>query len=275
VATTFYTVDGGPAQAYSGPFNVGNGVHAVTYWSIDLAGNVESSATGHTVTLRVDNVAPVVTLNGVTAGQTYNVGGYTATCSTTDAMSGVAAAATLSNTGGPTGAVTLTCSGAVDNAGNGQASPVSVTINVTDPDGSGEFLFSGFQKPLVNPPGVNQANPGQSLPVKFSLGGFKGMQVFADGYPRSWSYPCDAGPGDSPRSAPAADMNSFGYDQSSDSYTFVWKTTREFASSCRVFEVRFTDGSTYRALVSFGRYTDDGTTGASTKGKKGNPPGHR
>ena len=60
VATTFYSVDGAAAQTYSGPFTVGQGTHTVTFWSVDNAGNVENSATGHSVNLRVDTVGPVV-----------------------------------------------------------------------------------------------------------------------------------------------------------------------------------------------------------------------
>lgn len=42
VATTFYQLDGGAAQAYAAPFTVtGDALHSLNYWSVDRAGNTE------------------------------------------------------------------------------------------------------------------------------------------------------------------------------------------------------------------------------------------
>jgi photosystem II stability/assembly factor-like uncharacterized protein len=47
VATTYYSLDGAPQQAYSTAFTVSTvGQHAVTYWSVDSAGNTETHHTG-------------------------------------------------------------------------------------------------------------------------------------------------------------------------------------------------------------------------------------
>jgi hypothetical protein len=62
VNTTHYSIDGGAATAYDSPFKVGKGLHTVTFWSTDLAGNVEDkTASGHSLTLKVDNIAPSIT----------------------------------------------------------------------------------------------------------------------------------------------------------------------------------------------------------------------
>ena len=59
VASTKYTIDGGPAQTYSSPFTISSeGSHTVSYWSTDNAGNVE---TAHTITVKVDLNAPTTT----------------------------------------------------------------------------------------------------------------------------------------------------------------------------------------------------------------------
>lgn len=98
----------------------------------DLAGN--KSVAG--VSARIDKSAPVVAVTGVNNGATYVVGSVpAATCSTTDALSGVATQATATVTGGGAGGLgvfTVTCSGGVDRAGNG-SQPVAISYTVTVP----------------------------------------------------------------------------------------------------------------------------------------------
>ncbi|MFL6099433.1 MAG: OmpL47-type beta-barrel domain-containing protein [Actinomycetales bacterium] len=60
VERTLYTIDGGAAKTYDAPFVVGKGVHTVSFWSADVAGNVEDSSTGHRMTFKVDNLAPSI-----------------------------------------------------------------------------------------------------------------------------------------------------------------------------------------------------------------------
>jgi hypothetical protein len=68
VATTRYVVDSGDATTYTAPFTVGGGVHTITWWSTDKAGNVEDrSADGHTLTVKVDNLAPTISGAATTA----------------------------------------------------------------------------------------------------------------------------------------------------------------------------------------------------------------
>lgn len=77
VANTFYKIDGGIQQTYSGPFQVsGDGDHVVEYWSVDNSG-VEEAHKTKTFTI-YQNQAPVVEpLSDVflNAGGTYSASG--------------------------------------------------------------------------------------------------------------------------------------------------------------------------------------------------------
>jgi hypothetical protein len=76
VTATTYTTDGSDpatsssAQSYSEPFTVG-ATTTVRYFSIDNAGNRESTKTG---TVRIDGVAPAVTLTSPADGSTHKKG---------------------------------------------------------------------------------------------------------------------------------------------------------------------------------------------------------
>jgi hypothetical protein len=160
-------------------------------------------------------------------------------------LAGVDASAALSQSGGPTGLVTLTCSGASDRAGNLQARAVTVTINVR-PAVAG-YRFGGFQRPIAA--GTNTVNSGQAVPVKFSLGGYRGMTIFAAGSPASVGYTCGTVP---PTTGfePVAMNGGLTYDASSDTYSFVWKTTKTW-TGCRALQLNFADGSTATAHFNF------------------------
>ncbi|CAN7535133.1 PxKF domain-containing protein [Terrabacter sp. LjRoot27] len=61
VAHTFYSIDGGPGQAYNAAVVIGtDGTHTVKYWSTDNAGNVEDRA-GNSITLKLDKTPPTLT----------------------------------------------------------------------------------------------------------------------------------------------------------------------------------------------------------------------
>ncbi|HRJ56583.1 MAG TPA: PxKF domain-containing protein [Anaerolineales bacterium] len=196
------------------------------------------------ITIKRDAAAPVVTVIGVTNGATYSLGAVPdAGCSTTDATSGVAATAVLSLSGGPVGNVMATCSGAEDNAGNfGQA---SVTFNVA-------YNWTGFFQPVDNLPTLNLVSAGRAIPVKFSLGGDQGLNIFAAGYPKSEPFACSSTiPVDGVEDTLTAGSSSLSYDPSTDQYTFVWKTEKSWVGTCRQLVVKLMDGTFHRANFKF------------------------
>ena len=142
----------------------------------DVAGNTASaSASG----INIDLTVPVVAVTGITNGAAYDLGAVPqAGCTTTDALSGVATSAVVTVTGGTSNSVgtyLVTCNGAVDAAGNTGAASASYAVH---------YVFNGFGSPIDNPPIINAVKAGQTVPVKFGLGGDHGLDVLLGGTAR-------------------------------------------------------------------------------------------
>ena len=113
--------------------------------------------------------------------------------------------------------------------------------------------ISAFQ-PVDNGSVVNSVKAGAAVPVRFSLGGFRGLNVFADGYPRAQRMQCATGaPLATIEETVSAGSSALSYDQGTDRYTFVWKTDRAWAGSCRELQVLLSDGELHTARFSFAR----------------------
>jgi hypothetical protein len=81
------------------------------------------------------------------------------------------------------------------------------------------------------------------VPVKFSLGGNQGLSIFQLGYPVSQAVACDSGtPSDAIEETVTAGASSLSYDASSDRYTYVWKTDKTWAKSCRRLVIKLNSG---------------------------------
>jgi hypothetical protein len=116
------------------------------------------------------------------------------------------------------------------------------------------FDFTGFFSPVDNPPALNVAKAGTAIPVKFSLNGNQGMDVFAAGYPKSEKIACDTSASlDDIEQTVTAGGSSLSYDATADRYTYVWKTDKGWAPSCRKLTLRLSDGSDHVAYFKFAR----------------------
>jgi probable HAF family extracellular repeat protein len=114
------------------------------------------------------------------------------------------------------------------------------------------FAFAGFFSPVDNPPTVNVTKAGSAVPVKFSLGGDFGLAVFASGYPVSGAVACDSGaPTSEIEQTVTANGSSLSYDTITQTYTYVWKTDKAWAGTCRQLVVGFADGSQHQASFQF------------------------
>jgi hypothetical protein len=56
VAATYYKIDGGPFVLYTAPFDLSNGQHTVSYYSVDYAGQQEATKS---LSVKVDTTPPV------------------------------------------------------------------------------------------------------------------------------------------------------------------------------------------------------------------------
>jgi hypothetical protein len=131
VAATHYTVDGGSEQSGASITISAEGIHTITYWSEDNAGNVEGA---HTAVVKIDKTAPTIshTQSPPANANGWNQSDVTVTFVCGDSLSGVASCTT---------AQTITTEGAgqpvtgiaVDSAGNSATDPATVSIDKTLP----------------------------------------------------------------------------------------------------------------------------------------------
>jgi hypothetical protein len=92
---------------------------------------------------------------------------------------------------------------------------------------------------------------GNSVPVKFSLGGNRGMSIFEAGYPRSGVVGCTSQADATTTTATGKPGQSLlSYSASTDTYTYTWKTETAWRD-CRQLVVKTADGGTHRANFQF------------------------
>ncbi|GAC1666686.1 MAG: hypothetical protein NVS9B8_08220 [Candidatus Limnocylindrales bacterium] len=144
---------------------------------------------------------------------------------------------------------------------NGPTPAACATLNIPDstyvPSGgtttvSQWWPFNGFFSPVDNAPYFNSANAGQTIPVKFSLGGDRGLTIFKTGYPKVVTIPCSStAPVSAIDELSTATTSGLQYDPTTFQYTYVWKTAKSMAGYCWQLQLGLVDGSVRIANFTF------------------------
>jgi uncharacterized repeat protein (TIGR01451 family) len=223
------------------------GTTTVTWTATDGSGNTATATQAVTV---IDNTPPTISCpTDITVYLPLN------TTATSMAVSYPPATAT-DNCAGPVSIGYSAASGSVFPVGT-----TSVTATATDAHSNSAsctfnvtvlYDFTGFFSPVANMPTFNIVNAGRAIPVKFSLSGNKGLNIFAAGYPASGQIPCD------PNATPVevtetvtAGGSSLNYTSTSDQYNYVWATSSSWAGTCRQLDLKLNDGTEHRANFKF------------------------
>lgn len=203
----------------------------------------------HGIVLTEDATPPAITLTTPTDGATYTLGQIVAADYECDDEGGSGLATCVGDLADgvlldttSVGLKTFTVD-ATDNAGN-VASLTHDYIVAYD--------FAGFFSPVDNLPTLNLAKAGSAIPIKFSLGGDQGLDIFATGYPKSQPIVCDNSASvDGIEETMTAGSSSLAYDPVADLYTYVWKTLKGWAGTCRQLVLKLDDESFHRANFQF------------------------
>ncbi|MFK3734634.1 PxKF domain-containing protein [Streptomyces sp. NPDC088090] len=163
-------------------------------------------------------------------------------------LAGMGTPASITLTVVPTAGGTVTAKADAVNPLNTVIGTATADTEVENPTPA--FPFTGFYAPVHNAPAVNSVNAGRAVPVKFSLDGDKGLDILAAGSPSSQRTACDGTAAD-PVETGAVSASGLTYDAATDTYTYVWKTDRAWAGTCRTFHLGLSDGTDHVAHFEF------------------------
>jgi hypothetical protein len=244
-ATAYDACGGSVPVSVSGNVDVNApGTYTITYTATDGANTATATRTVNVVDTTPPSISCpaniVVNLPANSTAASLPVG-FEVTASDS---CGTAAVNTSHASGAsfPVGTTTVT-STATDEAGNTSSCSFDVTVR---------YLFAGFFSPISNLPVLNTVKAGSAIPIKFSLSGNKGLNIFAANSPASGVTGCNS-------SDPVADLteidapaaSSLTYDPASDRYHYNWKTLKAWEGTCRQLVVTLNDGTQHRANFKF------------------------
>ena len=244
-----FVASGGAMQDLNGMIDPASGWTLLQANGINDRGQIVgigvlAGASGPQAFLLNDVLPPSIFLVSPANRAVYTLGqSVSARYSCTDAGSGVA-----------------TCAGPVPSGGRidtSRVGPHFFVVTASDHAGfrsraiagySVHYVFSGFFRPLDNPPALNAVRGGSTVPVKFGLAGDQGLQILAAGSPSSAQIDCDTG-SRLADAEPAA--GTLGYDVTAGTYTYEWKTSAAWTDTCRQLDVALVDGTVRSTLFRF------------------------
>jgi probable HAF family extracellular repeat protein len=112
--------------------------------------------------------------------------------------------------------------------------------------------FDGFYQPVDNIPTLNKTRAGKTIPIRFSLGRDQGLDIFATGYPKSETIPCNSTTPVDAIEETASGKHGLSYNARNDRYEYEWVTSSTWRG-CRQFVMKLKDGSVQRANFSFSK----------------------
>jgi 6-phosphogluconolactonase len=230
------------------------GPHAFTVVARDGAGNETTLTHGYTVT--PDQTAPTIDLVAPAEGAQYEQDAAVAvdyTCAD-EGGSGLRSCTGDVPAGDP---LDTSTPGAHDftvvaRDGEGHETTVTHSYTVTAPPPSAPEAGLDFQGFLGPTHEGSVVRAGEAIPIVFSLGGDRGLDVLAAGSPSSVQTDCDH-PGTPTGGDQASSQSSRGliYHSWTGHYVFMWQTTKAWAGTCRTFVLGLRDGGVARLTVSF------------------------
>jgi hypothetical protein len=239
---TFYSFTP-PGESPPGAPVSNEGVHTLYAAAIDRAGNTSAPVS---LLFQIDSTPPIIECDAPTPLMLLHSGDHAVTPSEVYA--------------GPSGLNqgASTLSGSVPTNSIG---PKSINFTATDIGGNQTVQACGFNviydfggpyPPVSPPPVLNPVKAGQATPVKFSLAGNQGLNVISGGYPASQAVGCNVREPIGPLEAAGQPGKSgLSYDPTSGLYSIVWKTSKEWAGTCRGLVIQFADGTKHWAYFQF------------------------
>ncbi len=249
------TGSGVNTASYTSPFTVAsNGVHTLTRTIEDRVGN--RSVPSAPLTVHVDGTAPSVGISSCPSGEVIKGSAASVAVTASDGESGLTADPLFPD---PSGTHRLDTSTVGPRSATFTAKDIVGHITTQTCSYTVVYAFTGFAPPIVNfaadAPKVNTVKAGATVPVRFSLAGDQGMDIFASGYPQSvplascagasLTTPVDNGTATSPTPGTVV------YDAAVDQYNYVWQTNTMWAGSCRQLLMKLNDGTYHRANFKF------------------------
>jgi hypothetical protein len=183
------------------------------------------------------SLAPLVTPNAIVLN-----GSASAAPNAADALSGIATQSCAAVDALSVGIHTIACT-AIDIAGN--TAKKSATYSVT-------YGFGGFSPPVDNPPTINFANAGRTVPFKWHLVDATGSPITSLGGVtlRAIGTSCDGSALADEVELYASEGNGF-INRGNGDYQFNWQSPTAYQASCKRIELDMGDGSAHASNFWF------------------------